>query len=71
MGGFRAASQLDVHLNEHRSDIVYRAKLWKKEDQWVYLLFEHKRNKDKKIHKKLIPYMIDIWDQLEKQNLLI
>ena len=34
---------------EHRSDVVYRAKTLN--DQWVYLLFEHKSSPDRRIHR--------------------
>jgi predicted transposase YdaD len=37
-------------------------------DQWVYLLFEHKSTPDKKIHKKLFRYIIEIWALHEKQQ---
>ncbi len=58
---------IDEKLKEHRSDVLYRARLLKT-DQWLYLLFEHKSAPDKKIHKKLLRYMVEIWDQHEKQD---
>ena len=61
------ASWLDENLREHRSDVIYRAKNLSN-DQWVYLLFEHKSTSEKKIHFQLLRYIIDIWDQHEKQN---
>ncbi|HON12350.1 MAG TPA: Rpn family recombination-promoting nuclease/putative transposase, partial [Chitinispirillaceae bacterium] len=42
-------SWVDENLREHRSDVIYRAKILGN-DQWVYLLFEHKSTPDKKIH---------------------
>ncbi len=58
---------IDEKLKEHCSDILYRAKILRN-DQWVYLLFEHKSAPDKKIHRQLLRYIIEIWDQHEKQN---
>jgi len=58
---------IDQRLKEHRSDVLYRFKLLKN-DQWVYLLFEHKSTPDKKIHKKLFRYIIEIWALHEKQQ---
>ena len=58
---------VDENLREHRSDIIYRTKVLGN-DQWVYLLFEHKSTPDKKIHFQLLRYIVEIWDQHEKQN---
>lgn len=58
---------LDDNLREHRSDVIYRVKALRNE-QWVYLLFEHKSAPDKKIHFQLLRYMLEIRDQHEKQN---
>jgi len=60
-------SWVDENLREHRSDVIYRAKILGN-DQWVYLLFEHKSTPDKKIHFQLLRYIVEIWDQHEKQN---
>lgn len=57
---------IDEKLKEYRSDVLYRVKLLNT-DQWVYLLFEHKSAPDKKVHKQLLRYMVEIWDQYEKQ----
>jgi hypothetical protein len=39
-------SWVDENLKEHRSDAIYRARTLR-DDQWVYLLFEHKSTSDK------------------------
>lgn len=39
-------SWVDENLKEYRSDIIYRVKNLI-DDQWVYLLFEHKSTSDK------------------------
>ena len=57
---------LDEKLKEHRSDVVYRTKTLN--DQWVYLLFEHKSSPDRRIHFQLLRYILDIFDQHEIQN---
>ncbi|NLP02667.1 MAG: Rpn family recombination-promoting nuclease/putative transposase [Fibrobacter sp.] len=44
---------LDENLREYRSDIIYRAKI-SGDDQWVYLLFEHKSAPDKRTHFQLL-----------------
>jgi len=57
---------LDERLKEHRSDVVYCTKTLN--DQWVYLLFEHKSSPDRRIHFQLLRYILDIFDQHEIQN---
>jgi predicted transposase/invertase (TIGR01784 family) len=60
-------SWVDEKLKEHRSDVIYRAKTLEN-DQWVYLLFEHKSSPDKRIHFQLLRYIVEIWDQHENQH---
>ncbi|NLD98594.1 MAG: Rpn family recombination-promoting nuclease/putative transposase [Fibrobacter sp.] len=50
---------VDENLREHRSDTIYRAKLLG-DDQWVYLLFEHKSASDKKVQIQLLRYIVEI-----------
>jgi len=58
---------VDENLKEHRSDAIYRAKLLE-DDQWVYLLFEHKSTLDKRVQVQLLRYIVEIWEQHEKQK---
>jgi len=58
---------VDENLKEHRSDAIYRAKLLE-DDQWVYLLFEHKSTLDKRVQIQLLRYIVEIWEQHEKQK---
>lgn len=45
----------------------YSILIVKNMDRWLYLLFEHKSVQDKKAHKKLLRYIVEIWDQLEEK----
>jgi len=58
---------LNENLREYRSDVIYRAKI-PGDDQWVYLLFEHKSTPDKRIHFQLLNYIVKIWQQHEMEN---
>jgi len=58
---------VDENLREHRSDVIYRAKLMG-EDQWVYLLFEHKSTLYKGVQVQLLSYIVEIWEQHKKQK---
>ncbi|NLE01360.1 MAG: hypothetical protein GX640_15955 [Fibrobacter sp.] len=58
---------IDRRLREHRSDVLYRARLLKN-DQWVNFLFEHKSEPDKKTHKQLLNYILESWDLHEQQE---
>ncbi|NLL13535.1 MAG: hypothetical protein GX267_09035 [Fibrobacter sp.] len=58
---------VDENLKEYRSDIIYRIKNLKN-DQWVYLLFEHKSSSDKEVQFQLLSYIVEIWKQHRKQK---
>lgn len=58
---------INENLKEHRADAIYRVKILQN-DQWVFLLFEHKSAPDKKVHVQLLRYILDIWEQHEKQK---
>jgi len=61
------ASWVDENLKEYRSDIIYRVKNLI-DDQWVYLLFEHKSSSDKDVQFQLLSYIVEIWKQHRKQK---
>lgn len=58
---------IDKKLKEHRSDVLYHAKLLGN-GQVVNFLFEHKSNADKRTHKKLLRYILESWDLQEQQE---
>ena len=58
---------VDENLKEYRSDIIYRIKNLKN-NQWVYLLFEHKSISDKDVQFQLLSYIVEIWKQHRKQK---
>jgi len=58
---------VDENLKEHRSDAIYRAKLLE-DDQWVYLLFEHKSTLDKRVQVQLLRYIVEIWEHMRNRN---
>ena len=58
---------IDRRLKEHRSDVLYRARILDN-NQWVNFLFEHKSKPDKKTHKQLLRYIVESWDLHEQQE---
>jgi|GEM_PF-735646 hypothetical protein len=58
---------VDENLKEYRSDIIYRIKNLKN-NQWAYLLFEHKSSSDKDVQFQLLSYIIEIWNLHRKQK---
>lgn len=58
---------IDLHLNEYRSDILYRTKL-KDQNNFIYFLFEHKSYSDETTPYQIFRYMGRIWNEFKNQN---
>ncbi len=68
-----SSNYIDDSLKEHLSDIVIKTKLNSKDDKIsidsdIYILFEHKSYKDKKVLFQLLKYMYLMWESDTKNN---
>ncbi len=68
-----SSNYIDDSLKEHLSDIVIKTKLNSKDDKTsidsdIYILFEHKSYKDKKVLFQLLKYMYLMWESDTKSN---
>jgi len=60
-------SFVDADLQEHFSDLLYRAPLKTGENAFIYLLFEHKSYPDRWVAFQLLRYMVRIWENELRQ----
>jgi predicted transposase YdaD len=60
-------------MKVHLSDLVYRVHLKdSSQELWVFILFEHKSNKDAFVHLQLLRYMLALWDfYLKDKHILL
>ncbi|RKX83135.1 MAG: hypothetical protein DRP57_08510 [Spirochaetes bacterium] len=68
-----ATEYIDKEYKKGLSDLVVKTKLTKKRDADIYILFEHKSYKDKKVMLQLLSYMLKMWkrDMNNKQDLRV
>ena len=56
-------SFVDASLQEHLSDLLYRVRLKRGGEAYVYVLFEHKSVPDRWVAFQLLRYLVRIWEQ--------
>ncbi len=61
-------SFIDLELQEHFSDLLYKVDLLDGRGAYVYVLFEHKSYPEPLIAFQLLRYMVRIWEQSLKQS---
>ncbi len=59
-------SFVDERLKEHFSDLLYSVDLKNGKEAYVYLLFEHKSDRDLKVAYQLLRYLTRLWDETTK-----
>jgi len=61
-------SFIDLDLQEHFSDLLYKVALHSGQETYIYVLFEHKSYPEPLIAFQLLKYMVRIWEQALKQE---
>lgn len=61
------SSFIEPELKQLYSDLLYRAKMGKKET-YLYFLFEHKSSSDKNITLQLLGYLLSIYRESQRKN---
>jgi predicted transposase/invertase (TIGR01784 family) len=56
-------SYVDLALQKHFTDLLYKIQLKEGDIAYIYLLFEHKSYPDKDVAFQLLRYMVRIWEQ--------
>jgi predicted transposase/invertase (TIGR01784 family) len=59
---------VDKKLEDYFSDLLYEINLKSGHKSFIYLLFEHKSQKERFIFLQLLKYMVRIWELFLKQN---
>ena len=57
-------SFIDAELRQHFSDLLYRVRLARGGEAYVYVLFEHKSAPDDWVAFQLLRYLVRIWEQV-------
>jgi hypothetical protein len=61
-------SFVDVELQTHYSDLLYKVRLLDGRDAYVYTLFEHKSVPDGLVAFQLLRYMVRVWEYALRQR---
>ncbi len=60
---------VDEELNQHLADLLYRVKLKRGEDAFVFVLFEHKSSPEKFVAFQIFRYIVRLWDKFSRQGI--
>ena len=61
-------SFVDAELRQHFSDLLYRVRLRRGADAYVYVLFEHKSAPDEWVAFQVLRYLVRIWEQVLRET---
>ena len=61
-------SFVDANLRVHYSDLLYALKLRDGAPAWAYILFEHKRSRERSTAFQLLRYIVRIWERVSQDR---